>query len=88
MRVTSPEDLKITSAVDEIVTQIEAHLQNKDLIVEGGVVRIIVNGNFSAEDRQKVVIIYRNSGWDFVSHISSYENGQPPGVTLFTLIRR
>jgi hypothetical protein len=88
MRVTSPEDLKITGAVEEIVNQIEAHLQSKDILVENGVVRIILNGNFTAEDRQKVVVIYRNAGWDFVSHITSYENGQSPGATLFTLIKK
>lgn len=87
MRVTGPSDLKIPMGYDDIIAQLEAKFNEKDLLIENGIVRIIINGNFSAEDRQKAAIDYRNAGWDIVSHLSSLENGQPPGVTMFTFVK-
>ena len=86
-RVTGPRDLKMPMGYDDIVSQLEARFNASDFLVEGGIVRIIINGNFSAEDRQKVAVDYRNAGWDIVAHLSSLENGQAPGVTMFTFIK-
>lgn len=86
-RVTGPGDLKLSTPVDDMIIQLETAFSENNFLITDGAIRIIINGNYTTEDRQKVAVEYRNAGWSIVAHISSLENGQPPGATLFTFIK-
>ena len=79
-----PKDIPVNqNEVDTIIKLVDEKLvlsynvfQNKR--------EVIIYGEYSKEARNEASKLYKEAGWKEVEHKTSSENGERPGLTLFT----
>lgn len=85
MKLTSPDEIKRTAlkaSVEAAIEQIEDEFA-EDTPDYGDHIRIIIVGEYTTDVRNEVARQYRKRGWSEVTHVTSSENGERPGLTSF-----
>lgn len=68
---------------DEIINKIEHNFNIDQIDTTIDYISVIISGEYSKEVRDHVVKDYMKRGWSNVTHITSSENGERAGLTLF-----
>lgn len=89
--IVSPDmlDSKICSdtAVNNIVDKIDKELMEDHIISDyahNGKIHIILDEEYPVIIRDLIAEKYKEAGWKLVTHRTSSENDEPPGLTGFT----
>ncbi len=85
-KLTRPESVKVETdnfLVDELVNVIEKYFTKCDYNIHDEYVEMIIEGEWKKSVRNIVCGMYEYVGWKGVTHVSSSEHCEKPGLTTF-----
>lgn len=84
MKLSTPHDIKMRTfegRIEDLIAKIEVEFtRNKERETKFD---IIVSGEWPKDERDEVAKRYEQAGWKKVTHRTSSENGERPGLTRF-----
>lgn len=81
---TSPPETG--TAVDEVMAKIDKQILKQSQEDPCEIYRVVVSDTLSQAQRDQVVAEYVAAGWSSVYSKTSAENGERPGLLMFTLV--